>query len=94
MNVVRGCLHKNFNPFDDGSEGESTSATSYFSTAAFFFSIRDFFLSVLRLRAHLKKRSENAMQEDNLEKHNDSPVEKKRKIKMAAKKAQPLSILF
>ena len=34
------------------------------------------------------------MQEDNLEKHNDSPVEKKRKIKMAAKKAQPLSILF
>ena len=94
MNVVRGCLHKNFNPFDDGSEGESTSATSCFSTAAFFFSIRDFFLSALRLRAHLKKRSENAMQEDNLEKHNDSPVEKKTKIKMAAKKAQPLSILF
>ena len=59
-----------------------------------FFSIRDFFLSALRLRAHLKKRSENAMQEDNLEKHNDSPVEKKTKIKMAAKKAHPLSILF
>ena len=51
-------------------------------------------MSALRLRAHLKKQSENAMQEDNLEKHNDSPVEKKTKIKMAAKKAQPLSILF
>ena len=44
-----------------------------------FFSTRDFFLSALRLRAHLTKRSVNAMLEANLVKHNDGPMEKKNK---------------
>ena len=83
-NIVRGSLHKNFNPFDSGLERESTSATSCFLTATF--STRDFFLSALRLRALLTKRSPNAMLEDNLVKHNESSMEKKTKIKMAAKK--------
>ena len=62
------------------------------------FSTRDFFLSALRLRAHLTKRSANAMLEDNLVKQNDSSMEKKTKIKMAAKKKKKkkktLSSLF
>ena len=44
-----------------------------------FFSTRDFFSSALRLRAHLTKRSVNAMLEANLVKHNDGPMEKKNK---------------
>ena len=35
-NIVRGSLHKNFNPFNSGLEGESTSATSCYLTATFF----------------------------------------------------------
>ena len=35
-NIVRGSLHENFNPFNSGLEGESTSATSYYLTATLF----------------------------------------------------------
>ena len=37
-NIVRGSLHKNFNPFDSGLEREPTSATSCFLTATIFHS--------------------------------------------------------
>ena len=75
-NIVRSSLHENFNPFNSGLEGESTYATSCYLTATFFFTC-DFFLSALRLRAHLTKRSANALLEDNQVKHNDSPMERK-----------------
>ena len=35
-NIVWGSLHENFNPFNSGLKGESTSATPCYLTATFF----------------------------------------------------------
>ena len=59
-----------------------------------FFFKRDFFLSALRLRAHPAKRSANAMLEDNLVKHNGSPMERKTKVNMTTEKHNHRVVFF
>ena len=46
------------------------------------------------MRAHLTKRSANAMLEDNQVKHDDSPMERKTKINMTAEKHNHRVVFF